>query len=589
VYDLEALRKRIQQAPDVLMNGPGSNTLIHLAARLGAVPALELLLADPDVQVDSTNGIGQTPLLVACVAGHYDAAMLLLSHGASAAKGDQKGDTALHWLCSFDAIRMQPLADALLKNNADIHAMSSRHEYDKDRQLVLQRGTPLHRAVGVNDIEAVKVLLELGADTLLPEPGQPLCTPLWIACTFHNHEILGLLLENVGDSASTRNVVNGGKSEEWPLMKPVVDIGYYYLLGATWGRMVRHHENYRLAVRSTIRKLRQAGAHMWLSSQSKFRLTALAQAVMLRCSDVVEAVLEECPDLVNVASGLKRDMPLHHAVVSDREDIVHLMLAHGADVFAKQADDVNAIGLYATYRGRLEIPRILYQKGLGIEIPSTGHETPFFSAVKNRAFDLAIWILEKISANERAAMINAFCSYGPSFKFPRPGVSILGYLLVENSMLAVRPVKFLFSLQDTYGRVNFEAFPSEGKSALRYLASYNRHIRDNAANRALAVEILKYFSSAEEIDLADSKTGRTALMEAVGSLNYDMIDLLLDKRASATTPSSDGQTPLQYLSMLISHATEHHQGGEVIEKLREVERLFQSYGYSLSGQAGETE
>jgi ankyrin repeat protein len=91
----------------------------------------------------------------------------------------------------------------------------------------------LHQAIARNKIEAVKVLLEYGADALLPTPQHELSTPLWIACTFHNFEILKLLLKHIGDATNVKKIVNGGKSELWPLHMPVFNILYYFMNGAT--------------------------------------------------------------------------------------------------------------------------------------------------------------------------------------------------------------------------------------------------------------------------------------------------------------------------------------------------------------------
>jgi len=567
-----------------LIGNPHGDSLIHLAARCGDVPALCLILEQSDPlteQVNATNDLGQTPLLVSLIAGKFTTAMTLLNHGADGAKTDDKGDTPFHWLYPFDEHQMQDLAAALRNQNCNVDAITFRQEWDNDYHIHLIQGTPLHRAVARNSVEAVKVLLRCGANVLLPGPGHELSTPLWTACVFHNCVILELLLDSIGAAVDVKKIVNGGEDERWPLHMPVLDIGYHFRNGATLGRMMRHAENYRLAVRGTIRTLRQRGARLWAPSQGKWNVSVLVRAIMHRSFDIVEAVLDECPELIHDRVGPAKEFPLHYAVLQDKEDIVNLLLRRGADPLARRGDGLNALGHYASHCKGLGIPQILLQKDVKIEIPFSGYETPFFGAVKNRAFDLATWILENTPENEHGLMINAACFRGTNFEFPKPGVTILGYLLVENSILSLRAVKFLFSLEDTYGKLDFEAFPCEGKSALHYLASFPRHLRDDAANRALAIEILQRFSSKEEIELVNKASGRTALWEGVRSLNYDIIDLLLDREANPLIEAHNGQTSLALLSAQTAHLKEQHQGQDVQEKHEEIKRLFAIYGYFL--------
>lgn len=559
------------------------DTLLHLAVMCGDASALCLVLEESysaieRVDIDVTNNQGQTPLLLAFITENFVAATTLLEHGANASKADRKGDTPFHWLHTFEASQMRTLADTLLKQTAAVNAISSLQLWDNYYQIPMPGGTPLQRAVARNNSEAVKILLDCGADALLSAPASELSTPLWIACTYHNFEVLELLLDSI-KNVDVKKVVNGGESEKWPLGQPTLDAGYYFMNGATWGRMVRHREKHSLSVKATIETLWRWGAHQWLarSASEEGRGTLLIQAVMNHSLDIVKAVLDIYPSSINIP-GRQKMTPLHRAVLRDREDLVNLLLSRGADPFATRLDGLDALSLYANYRQGLEIPRILLQKGLRFEVPSSGFQTPFFGAVKNRAFELATYILE--NTTEPGLMINASCVQGTNFHSPQVRVSILKYLLDEGAIFSLRALRYLLHLPDTYDKVDFIVLPSEGKSALHHLASYPRNIRDDVVGRALAVEILQYFSSSEEINLAGSLDGKTALWQAVRSLNYDMIDLLLSKGASPTIRSHDGQTPLSLLFIQIDHSKKHHHD-DVIKKLEQIKNLFASYGYFL--------
>lgn len=60
----------------------GSRTALHEAAMMGAQPAIDLLLSS-GANINSTDGVGGTPILMAAGADHWTAVDLLLDHGAS--------------------------------------------------------------------------------------------------------------------------------------------------------------------------------------------------------------------------------------------------------------------------------------------------------------------------------------------------------------------------------------------------------------------------------------------------------------------------------------------------------------------------
>jgi ankyrin repeat protein len=133
--------------------GERGTTLLQLAAGLGQVPALRLLLArGADVQAANANGV--TPLHVAADAGHTEAMRVLLDAGACADAADKDGETPLYWA----AFTGQADAMALLLDRGAAAGVASstgstaldvatRFERSAAVALLLQRGaTPSEEA-----------------------------------------------------------------------------------------------------------------------------------------------------------------------------------------------------------------------------------------------------------------------------------------------------------------------------------------------------------------------------------------------------------------------------------------------------------
>jgi hypothetical protein len=146
---------------------------LHYAAASGALGALRHLITTYECDIDLQNQhVYETALVCAAAAGQFDCALLLLENGADP-NGHRSGQEGpLHWLCSFLPADMETIATKLVAAGADIELRSGgmRHDVRDIRadweRLFEIRTTPLGRAVLMNSLDAVKVLLKLGADPL---------------------------------------------------------------------------------------------------------------------------------------------------------------------------------------------------------------------------------------------------------------------------------------------------------------------------------------------------------------------------------------------------------------------------------------
>lgn len=165
--DTERIMKLLGDRGDTSVRTTAGETALHLAARLGWLPMVRLLL-DHGMHVDTPGSYGQTPLHAACWGGQLKSARLLIRSGA-----DVNARTGLS----------RPLT-----------------------QLDLEKGagfTPLYCAVGERHPTLVRLLVKHGADVNVREPemGEPA-----IFLAIFNPEILICLLDHGADPEAIGNV-----------------------------------------------------------------------------------------------------------------------------------------------------------------------------------------------------------------------------------------------------------------------------------------------------------------------------------------------------------------------------------------------
>ena len=115
--------------------------------------------------VNSKNASGETPLYRACMAGVTSTVLKLLSKGANPTIAPREsGPTCLHWLFNFDPQDVEGVAKTLIASGADVHSISKDVIPAPHYPFTLPTGSPLHWAVEMSALDAVRTLLRLGAN-----------------------------------------------------------------------------------------------------------------------------------------------------------------------------------------------------------------------------------------------------------------------------------------------------------------------------------------------------------------------------------------------------------------------------------------
>jgi hypothetical protein len=142
---VEVVQPLLAQGFDPNSRDEKGQVALYLALRAGSLKVAALLTAHPQLQPDVRNAAGETPLMMAALRGHLDAAQALLARGAQA---HFDGWSPLHYAATGPEPRLVAL---MLDRGASVDARSP------------NGSTPLMMAARYGTEASVKVLMDRGA------------------------------------------------------------------------------------------------------------------------------------------------------------------------------------------------------------------------------------------------------------------------------------------------------------------------------------------------------------------------------------------------------------------------------------------
>ena len=113
----------------------------------------------------------------------------------------------------------------------------------------------------------------------------------------------------------------------------------------------------------------------------------LGLAAFFGYTSIAEFLLTKGAAVNSPSQNRMRVMPLHSAIANRRTEIVRLLLEHGADVNAAQADDFTPLH-EAAQNGMLEVTRWLLDRGANVNAKLTDGKTPLALAVEYKHDDV---------------------------------------------------------------------------------------------------------------------------------------------------------------------------------------------------------
>ncbi|HTQ36052.1 MAG TPA: ankyrin repeat domain-containing protein [Steroidobacteraceae bacterium] len=196
------VKRLIAAGADVNARNDYGSTPLSEAAVAGNVEVIRRLL-QAGARVDATNADGQTPLMILARTSNVAAAQALLQRGAKVDQRESwRGQTALMWA----AAEAQPaMVRALLKAGADANARSQVNDWEREvtaepraQQRPSGGFTPLLFAARRGCTECARILIEEGhANVNLTDPDR--VTPLLLATLNLNFDTAALLVKHGAD------------------------------------------------------------------------------------------------------------------------------------------------------------------------------------------------------------------------------------------------------------------------------------------------------------------------------------------------------------------------------------------------------
>ncbi|KAM7214473.1 Ankyrin repeat-containing domain protein [Rhypophila decipiens] len=536
--------------------------LLHYAAARGEDAALRHMISKYRCDINLPNKhVDEPPLICACAGGKLGCALLLLDNGADPNGSWHGQEGGLHWLCSFAPGEMEIIAHRLITSGAllELRSGSMRHDVrgiraDWEHMFELPT-TPLGRAVWMNSLEAVRVLLKLGAEPLAesatnhPEAFEPsrkvqVSSPFQLAAVLTLPAILAELISHIdGGTTATPKTKLLDESQ-------MIDLAHGRTVAkfdplSLQSRLVRCGADYKTHMRETLTLLHRRASLFTHPSNEAIRARrarVLCTEVSLGNLDIVECLLELGYD-VNGTPGWR---PLQKATELNHEPVFRLLLRAGADAKITLPTPFGHISLLHVCASRPRYARpgraiadLLIAEGVPVPSADARSKPAIAVAILNQNLDVADALLQN------GADVGAFyptevstVNAGPESKM----VNVLGEVLSRHTTRTLESLRFLF---DKYkqatplGRTTPPFFLDSANklSALHWLAG-SPHLYTHIAQ--ITPKILKLCLDAyHEPTLVNYRHPilGTALYHAAAHGNKAMTEQLLQHRAD-TGPSA---------------------------------------------------
>ncbi|KOC66568.1 Ankyrin repeat and death domain-containing protein 1A [Habropoda laboriosa] len=315
--EADTVRKVLKERVDVDSRNNYGRAPIHWAASRGNTEIIEMLI-QAKCDIEARDKFGMRPLHMAARYGHRDAVKMLINAAANVSAVNKKHQTLLMCAAQGNNVRvMEYLAEAVESLNGDAtdctgatalhHAASAGHPIMITALSSVPRielnatdnkgQTPMHCACAEEHLEAVEVLIELGANVDAQDNEGN--TPLHVATRTRHTAIAQLLLK------ATTNIELTDEMGFTPL-----------------------HVAASQGCKGILDSMIQHGAA--LNKQCKYGNTPLHLACQNNEIETVEILINKGVDLNCLNSRL--ESPIHIAAEMGHTDICELLLAAGANI-----------------------------------------------------------------------------------------------------------------------------------------------------------------------------------------------------------------------------------------------------------------
>ncbi|KAJ9596393.1 hypothetical protein L9F63_012556 [Diploptera punctata] len=416
------------------------STPLHLAAGYNRNRVVQLLLQHgADVHAKDKGGL--VPLHNACSYGHFEVTEMLIKHGANVNAMDLWQFTPLHEAASKSRVEVCSLllsegADPTLLNChsksaidvAPTRELQERLAYEFKGHCLLEAArqadpakvkkylapdvvnfkhpytgdTPLHCAVSSpypKRKQVLETLVRKGAH--LNEKNKEFLTPLHVAADNSHYDVMDALLrhgakvnalDGLGQTALHRSAREDNVQACRILLSYNVDPSIVSLQGYTAAQIATENVLKILQGRYNYYYYYYCGTYP--PSGSADVECQLLEAAKAGDSEQVQRLLTSYPQIVNCRDlDGRHSTPLHFAAGYNRVAVVEFLLAHGADVHAKDKGGLVPLHNACSY-GHYEVTELLVKHGASVNVADLWKFTPLHEAAAKGKYEIVRLLLK---------------------------------------------------------------------------------------------------------------------------------------------------------------------------------------------------
>ena len=483
-----AWRTRFESAQDNRKQESNPAGPLYYASFFGLVDTIKWLREERNEDPNATGGFYGTALQAACAKGHRSAVKQLCDSGVDINKEGGRHGTAIH---AAVYCRYQSIVQDLANLDADIAIADTNGR------------TPLHSAANNDNREVMKVLLDKGANIAsVANDGR---TPLQLAADEGHLEIVKILLDKGADVATINKngwtplhsaVYEGHIRVVKALLDKGADTATFTLEGWTPLRLAAFKGHLEV-----VQILLDKGAD--IATVDKEGWSPLHSAASNNQLKVAQLLLDKGADPTVITShGWS---PLHSAADGDHFDYFDMT----RDWLCEDIVDFSFPRHQVKKNRRVELMKLLLDKGADIAVASSAQWTLLHAAAQNGHSEIVKFLLDK---GADIAMTDS-TGWTPLHAATQNGHSEIVKLLLDK-------------------RADIGVADSTGWTPL-HAAAQNGHFK--------IVKLL--LDKDADIAVTDS-AGRTPLHEAAQKDHSEVVKLLLDKGANVAVTDSTEWTPL---------------------------------------------